>query len=94
MRNWNTTGHPDWIEPKTEHIQLCESCWNELNYYEKEDPIVLNGMVFCDRCASDYLRFGGGNFRTVSEITKDLLPDNPFSAKQFGYQYFNYKQTN
>lgn len=93
MRSWNTTAHPDWIEPETERILICDSCYNPLNEFEQDDPIEIDGRIFCDRCAGDYITFRCGSIRKVSAITHELLLSNMTGVNlpEFAHEYFNYK---
>lgn len=81
--NYETTGHILWpfrLE-RDEPYTTCDSCMKSLDEWEVDDSCEIDGRIFCDKCASEYIAFRCGMFRDVSEITKELIfnlkPINP-----------------
>ena len=65
------------FETLTDHPETeCTSCHETLNEYEELDPCVLDGRLFCDNCASEYIAFRCGTFRDLSDITEELVNEH------------------
>jgi hypothetical protein len=68
------------FETLTDHPETeCTSCHEALNEYEELDPCVLDGRLFCDCCASEYIAFRCGTFRDLSDITGELVNEHNWS---------------
>ena len=50
----------------------CSSCFKDLNEYELLDPCDIDGRIFCDKCASEFIAFRCGTLRDVSDMTHEL----------------------
>lgn len=69
----------------------CSSCYRDLNEYELEDPCDIDGRLFCDRCASEFIAFRCGTLRNCADMVKEL---KPFSINEYAYNYFGYENRN
>ena len=58
----------------------CENCHQPLNDAELEDPIIINGHIYCDLCASEVIAFRH-KMREVAEMTKELKPYKDYDMK-------------
>jgi len=72
--NYETVDHPLW--PYGSHhadaVPECSGCFNDLNEAETFDPCIIDGRIFCDSCASEYIAFRCGTLRKVSDMTHEL----------------------
>jgi transcription initiation factor IIE alpha subunit len=62
-----------WNE-NNEHLFECRVCGRILNKFEAEEPIVIDGDEYCDRCASDLVQLRFDEFiSSVHEKTARLV---------------------
>ena len=92
MQYYGTLNYSDWIEPETEFIIVCDSCYDILSECEQDDPIEIDGRIFCDSCGSDYI---GHRMpvRKVSAMTHELRMENAPTVNmiQFAHKYYGYE---
>ena len=89
----NDTEHILWPHDKQpEPITHCDcGCGQRLEYFEIDDPCVIDGRVFKDSCASEYLRAK----HPVSEMTHSLKMQHAPTVDMITYvhKYFGYGRT-
>ena len=54
----------------------CSSCFKDLNEYEIDDPAEIEGRIFCDACASEFVKLRCGNLRNCADMVKELRMEN------------------